>query len=98
MKVPAKQLTLSHVEEFVPRQIFEMVAPSGTTYCLELAIDTFAELESAIEVSKENPNKPAFPIKNLSVYSEQLPIYSFNGLKELLSAIKRYVPCWTNKW
>jgi len=98
MKVPAKQLTLSHVEEFVPRQLFEMVAPSGETYCLELAIDTFAELEQAIEISRENPNAPVFTIKNLNVYSDPLPVYSFNGLKELLSTIVRYRPCWTNKW
>jgi hypothetical protein len=98
MKVPAKQLTLAHVSQFVPRQIFEMTSPSDTTYNLELAIDTFEELESAIEVSKENPDIPVFPIKNLSVYSDPLPIYSFNGLKELLSSIKRYLPCWTNKW
>ncbi len=98
MKVPAKQLTLAHVAEFVPRQIFEMIAPSGETYCLELAIDTFDELYLAVAVSAEKPDKPVFPIKNLSVYQDPLPVYSFNGLKELLSAIKRYLPCWTNKW
>ena len=98
MKVPAKQLTLAHVTEFYPRQLFEMVAPNGDSYCLELAIDTFDELESAVEASKKNPDTPVFPIKNLSVYNEVLPVYSFNGLKELLSSIVRYRPCWTNKW
>ena len=65
MKVPAKQLTLDHVAEFFPRQLFEMIAPSGESYCLELAIDTFDELEQAIKVSRDNPDAPVFPIKNL---------------------------------
>jgi hypothetical protein len=98
MKVPAKQLTLDHVSEFMPRQLFEMIAPSGDTYCLELAIDTFDELEAAIELSRKNPDSPAYPIKNLNTYTDPLPVYSFNGLKELLSSIVRYRPCWTNKW
>lgn len=98
MKVPAKRLTLDHVAEFVPRQIFDMVAPSGDEYSLELAIDTFDELENAVQVSQEDPDKPVYPIKNLSYYIDPLPVYSFNGLRELLSAIVRYSPCWTNKW
>jgi hypothetical protein len=75
-----------------------MVAPSGDEYTLELAIDSFDELENAVEVSRENPDTLVYPIKNLNAYSDSLPIYSFNGLKELLSAIVRYSPCWTNKW
>jgi hypothetical protein len=98
MKVPAKQLTLDHVAKFIPYQLFEMIAPGGDEYVLELAIDSFDELEAAVEVSRENPNTPVYPIKNLNAYSDPLPIYSFNGLKELLSAIVRYSPCWTNKW
>lgn len=98
MRLPAKQLTLEHVKEFVPGQMFEMIAPSGVTYCLELAIETVAGLDEAIEVSRLDPDYPIFPIRNLSVYSENPAVYSFNGLKELLSAIKRYLPCWTNKW
>lgn len=98
MKTPAKQLTLAHVSEFVPRQLFEMVAPSGETYLLELAMDTEDEIKSAIKDSNEDPNLPVFPIKNLNAYSAELPIYSFNQLKQLLSTIKRYQPCWTNKW
>lgn len=92
------RLTLEHVSQFVPCQLFEMVAPNDEEYLLELTFETFEEIEEAVEISRQDPSLAVYPIKNLSVYSEQIPLYSFYGLQELLSAIKRYLPCWTNKW
>lgn len=93
-----KELQLDQARKFFPRQMFEMVAPNGDEYLLELALDTFDAVEEAANVSELNPDEPAYPIINLNAYTPQIPVYSFNGLKGLLSAIKRYRPCWTNPW
>ena len=82
-----KELTLEHVREFVPYQLFEMVAPNGEEYLLELQ-------EEDIDTAIENDQ---YRIKNLTQY-QPIATLTFQELKGMLSSIKRYVPCWTNKW
>ena len=83
-----KELTLEHVREFVPYQIFEMAPPNGEVYYLELWEE---DIDAAIEAD-------VYHIKNLAHPKMPLAEVDFEGLKGMLSSIKRYLPCWTNKW
>lgn len=86
-----ENLTKAHVSMFVPRQLFEMAPPSGESYLLELAVDTFAALEACIVLD-------SYPVKNLSVQNSPIGWVNFESLRQILLPIKTFQPCWTNTW
>lgn len=83
-----KQLLIEHVKEFAPYQLFELEPPSGVLELWQLEEE---DVDAAIEADR-------YRVKSLT--NPKLPIatYDFQGLKGFLSSIKRYQPCWTNKW
>lgn len=82
------ELTIEHVRLFAPYQLFEMAAPNGESYLLELQEE---DVDAAIAANQ-------FKIKNLAHPQQPLAVVGFDGLKQMLKAIKTYQPCWTNQW